>query len=350
MGRALAGIPGNAGHKWKLNRGYRRITVGTDDPFDVGSARAPRARFAYSGNPMSTDTMTSQNSHSQKLLLFGLSGQKSFAIGTLKIREIMPFPRLTKLPHSHPSVIGTTTFRGSAVPVIDMGAAVGYPPLSREELAQSSVIVTDIQRKEIGFVVRSVRQIIEADWKAVKAPPKALGKQAFVTGLLDLEGEVIQLLDVELLLALVYPSAVDTGEVVLTDVQRETLKGLRILLVDDSQVARKQLSDVLDSKEIPYQVTTSGDDARQIILEAAASNRSIDVLVSDIEMPGLDGYELAFQVRDNATIQQPYIILHTSLNSEMSVSYANQVGANEALTKFDANELLQAMLRGAQSR
>lgn len=69
--------------------------------------------------------------------------------------------------------------------------------------------------------------------------------------------------------------------------------------------------------------------------------------MSDIEMPGLDGYELAFAVRDNSTLKQPYIILHTSLNSEMSLSYANQVGANEALTKFDAQELLQAMLRGA---
>ncbi|TBW48737.1 chemotaxis protein CheV [Marinobacter halodurans] len=294
--------------------------------------------------------MSNPTHQAQKMLLFGLSGQKSFAIGTLKVREIMPLPKLTKLPHSHPSVIGTTTFRGSAVPVIDMGAAVGYPPLTHEELQQSSVIVTDVQRKEIGFVVRSVRQIIEADWKQVKRPPTALGKRAFVTGLLDLDGEVIQLMDVELLLSMVYPSAVEVDEVVLTDVQRETLKSLNILLVDDSQVARKQLSDVLDSKDIPYFVTTNGDEALQIMLDTATEGRPIDILVSDIEMPGLDGYELAFQVRDNSSLKQPYIILHTSLNSEMSVSYANQVGANEALTKFDAEELLQAMLRGAEQK
>lgn len=292
--------------------------------------------------------MSSKSNHLQKLLLFGLAEQKSFAIGTLKIREIMPIPRLTRLPHSHPSVIGTTTFRGSAVPVIDMAAAIGYPALTPEEYATSSVIITDIQRKEIGFVVRSVRKIIEVDWKQVKAPPTALGKRAFVTGLLDVEGEVIQLMDVELLLSMVYPSAVDAGHVVLTDVQRETLRQLNILLVDDSQVARKQLSDVLDSMSISYYVTNSGNDALQIILESAREGRGIDLLVSDIEMPGLDGYELAFQVRDNGSIKQPYIILHTSLNSEMSVSYANQVGANEALTKFDADELLQAMLRGAE--
>ncbi len=65
-------------------------------------------------------------------------------------------------------------------------------------------------------------------------------------------------------------------------------------------------------------------------------------------MPGLDGYELTFNVRDNTSLRQPYIILHSSLNSEISLSYANQVGANEALTKFDAEELFQAMLRGAE--
>lgn len=292
--------------------------------------------------------MSSKAKQTQKLLLFRLSGERLFGIGTLKIREILPFMRLTKLPHSHHAVIGTATFRGSAVPVIDMAAAVGYPPLTREEREKASIIVTDIQRQEIGFLVRSVQQIIETDWKSVMPPPKALGNRAFITGLLDVDGDIIQLLDVELLLAKVYPESLNTKDVVLTDVQSETLKSLNILMVDDSQVARKQLSDVLDSKDIPYQVTSNGDDALQILLRDHELGRPTDILVSDIEMPGLDGYELAFNVRDNSALKQPYIILHTSLNSEMSLSYANQVGANEALTKFDAEELLQAMLRGAE--
>lgn len=290
----------------------------------------------------------SNRSHPQKLLLFYLTGQKSFAIGTLKVREIMGMTRLIKLPHSHPAVIGTMTFRGAAVPVIDMAAAVGYPPLSAEEREKASIIVTDIQRKEIGFLVRGVRKIIETDWKDVMPPPRALGKKAFLTGLIQVDDETVQLLDVELLLSLVYPSAVDVQSLTLTDVQSEQLKSLSILLVDDSQVARKQLSDVLDGKDIDYQVTSNGQDALDRILVGAHDGKPVDVLVSDIEMPGLDGYELAFNVRDNTSLRQPYIILHTSLNSEMSLSYANQVGANEALTKFDAEELLQAMLRGAE--
>lgn len=290
--------------------------------------------------------MSSKTKQSQKLLLFRLSGTRLFGIGTLKIREILPFKPLTQLPHSHHAVIGTISFRGSAVPVIDMAAAVGYPPLTPEEQKDSSIIITDVQRQETGFIVRGVEKIVETDWKQVKAPPKALGDKAFITGLLDMDGDIIQLLDVELLLANVYPDSLDTQDVVLTDVQSETLKALNILLVDDSRVARKQLCDVLDAKDISYQVTTSGDEALQVLLNDNQLEQPIDILVSDIEMPGLDGYELTFNVRDNGSLKQPYIILHTSLNSEMSLSYANQVGANEALTKFDADELLHAMLRG----
>lgn len=134
---------------------------------------------------------------------------------------------------------------------------------------------------------------------------------------------------------------------ILTDVQREKLKPLHILLVDDSKVARKQLSDALDSINIPYQVTADGREALAIMENAVSDGRPVDLLVSDIEMPGLDGYELAFEVKNSPSLASAYIILHTSLSSEISVSQAHQVGANEALTKFDAHELIDAMLRGA---
>jgi two-component system chemotaxis response regulator CheV len=231
-----------------------------------------------------------------------------------------------------------------------MAYAVGYPPISEEDRKAASIIVTDVQRQEIGFLVRSVRKIIETQWKDVMPPPKSLGDRAFITGLIHLDNEIIQLLDVELLLARVYPESMNPAEVVLTDVQRETLKGLNILLVDDSKVARKQLSDALDSKDVSYAVTTNGQDALDRLVQEDGEGKPIDILVSDIEMPGLDGYELTFNVRDHGSLKQPYIILHTSLNSEMSVSYATQGGADEALTKFDAEELLHAILRGAEQR
>ncbi|KFZ37208.1 chemotaxis protein CheW [Shewanella mangrovi] len=290
--------------------------------------------------------MKSKANQSQGLLLFHLSARQMFAMGTLKIRELIPYKPLNHLPNSHPAIKGTVAFRGHTIPVIDMAAAVGYRALTDDELKQSYIIVTDCQRMVIGFLVRAIDKIIECNWRDIESPPNNLGHNALLTGVTRFDNQLIQLLDLELLLAKIFPQH-QSSLASVTDIQREQLKSMRILLVDDSSVARKQLSDALDALNIPYDVTSNGKQALEMMEQGAKSGRPVTLLVSDIEMPGLDGYELAFEVRDNPQLAKAYIILHTSLSSEISVSQAHQVGANEALTKFDAHELVQAMLRGA---
>jgi two-component system chemotaxis response regulator CheV len=291
----------------------------------------------------------SKANQSQGLLLFKLNQTQLFALGTLKIRELVPFTPLNKILHSHSSIMGAATIRGMTIPVIDMAAAIGYKPVTEQERKDCHIIITDCQRMVIGFLVRSIDKIIECNWRNIEAPASNLGKNAFLTGVTRFDDQLVQLLDVELLLSKIFPDDPLRNRAILTDVQREKLTPLQILLVDDSKVARKQLSDALDSINIAYQVTADGRDALDIMQQAATDRKPIDLLVSDIEMPGLDGYELAFEVKNNPEIEHAYIILHTSLSSEISVSQAKQVGANEALTKFDAQELIEAMLRGAHA-
>jgi two-component system, chemotaxis family, chemotaxis protein CheV len=293
--------------------------------------------------------MKSKASQSQGLLLFRLNYTQLFALGTLKIRELVPYLPLTKIPNSHPNILGAATVRGGTIPVVDMAAAIGFKPIAEEDKAKSYIIVTDCQRMLIGFMVREIDKIMECNWRDIEAPSGNLGANAFLTGVTRYENQLVQLMDVELLLSKIFPDDPTTQRAILTDVQREKLKPLQILLVDDSKVARKQLSDVLDSLNIGYRVTENGQDALDIMVDVAAERKPIDLLVSDIEMPGLDGYELAFEVRDNPLLNNAYIILHSSLSSEISVGQAKQVGANEALTKFDAHELIGAMLRGANA-
>ena len=291
--------------------------------------------------------MKSKASQSQGLLLFRLSQTQVFALGTLKVRELVPYTQLSKIPQSHPTILGASTIRGHTIPIIDMAAAIGYRPIAPEEREKCYIIITDCQRMIIGFLVRGIDKIIECNWRDIEAPSANLGKNAYLTGVTRFEDQLVQLLDVELLLSKIFPNNPQANRAILTDVQREKLKPMNILLVDDSKVARKQLSDALDMINIPYRVTADGKEALVMMEQAALEHHPIDILVSDIEMPGLDGYELAFEVRDNPLTAKAYIILHTSLSSEISVSQAHQVGANEALTKFDAHELIDAMLRGA---
>ncbi|EDP60518.1 chemotaxis protein [Vibrio sp. AND4] len=292
--------------------------------------------------------VASKANQSQGMLVFKLTLQQNFAIGTLKVREIVPYMPTTKIPHSHHHVIGTVTIRNLTVPVIDMAAAIGFRPIQEEEYQKCYLIVTDCLRTVVAFMVRNIEKIIECDWKAIESPPVSAGHNIFVTGITHYKEKLVQMLDVELLLSKIYPQYENTKIPMLTDVERERLKTLNILLVDDSSIARKQLCDALDRINIPYQICKNGADALNLMKRDAQANRPIDLLVSDIEMPGLDGYELAFEVQNDPTLNHSYCILHTSLSSEICVDRAHQVGAHEALEKFNAGDLIEAMLRGAK--
>ncbi|EKO3969111.1 chemotaxis protein CheV [Vibrio fluvialis] len=291
----------------------------------------------------------SKANQSQGMLMFTLNMQKQlFAIGTLKVREIVPYLPMTQIPYSHHHVVGTVTIRNMTVPVIDMAAAIGFRPIAPQEYKNSYLIVTDCLRTVVAFMVRGIEKIIECDWRSIESAPPTAGRNVFVTGITRYQEQIVQLLDVELLLSKIYPQYESTKVPMLTDVERERLKALNILLVDDSSIARKQLADALDRINIPYQICKNGLEAADLMKKLAGENQAIDILVSDIEMPGLDGYELAFEVQNDPKLSHAYCILHTSLSSEICVDRAHQVGAHEALEKFNATELIEAMLRGAK--
>jgi two-component system chemotaxis response regulator CheV len=293
--------------------------------------------------------MQSTSSQSQGLLLFKLSAIQSFALGTLKIQEIVPYQSLTQLPNADINVLGATSIRGQTISVIDMAAAVGYTPISEQEKQNSVIIITDCSRQHVGFLVRNIERIIECNWKKIEPPPKTLGHKSYITGITHFEDKLIQLLDIELLLSQIFPDS-DDHSIEITGVQKGILQNEHILLVDDSAVARKQLENALTRIDVPFKVCKNGNDALQAMKECAEKEDPITILVSDIEMPGLDGYELTFEVRSIKEIASAYIILHTSLSSEMSVDRAQQVGADDALTKFAAQSLIDAMLKGASKQ
>ncbi|MHA2939642.1 chemotaxis protein [Vibrio sp. RC27] len=293
--------------------------------------------------------ITSKTHQSQGMLMFTLNSQRHhFAMGTLKIREIISFLPMTQIPYSHQHVIGTVTVRNKTIPVIDMAAAIGFRRIDPSEYKNCYLIVTDCMRKVVAFMVRTIEKIVECDWRSIEPSPDTAGHNVFVTGITRYQEKLIQLLDVELLLSKIYPQEESTKRAILSDVDREKLKPFNIMLVDDSSIARKQLSDALEFINIPYCVCNNGLEALEKMKELSQMGQGIDILVSDIEMPGLDGYELAFEVQNDAMINNAYTILHTSLSSEICVDRAKQVGAQDALEKFNAHELVHAMLKGAE--
>jgi len=286
-----------------------------------------------------------------ELLLFHLGSQQQFGINVLKVKEILDCPSLTQLPDSHFSVCGVATLRGASLPVIDLSKAIGKQGQYNKETkdCKGSVIVTEFNRTMQGFLVESVDRIVVKEWKEILPPSSALGTNSYITGVTDVEGKLVQILDVENILSHVSPDRINILDADL-DVTK-VVQG-KVLIVDDSALARKQTAETLEAINLPYVTATNGKEALSLLkecnLNTTDNNDYIAMVVSDIEMPEMDGYSLTENIRKEAGLENMYILLHTSLNGAINIEKAKQAGANDMLTKFIPEELMEKIVTGLQ--
>ncbi|MBP3063559.1 chemotaxis protein [Pseudomonas chengduensis] len=277
------------------------------------------------------------------LLLFRLHSGRLLGINLLKVNEIIPCPALTKLPNRHPNVRGIATLRGAAMTVIDLARAIGERGAADED--DGCLIVTELSRSRQGLHVKSVERIVQCSTRDVRPPPAGSGARAFITGVTQIDGAIVQVLDIEKVLHDIAPALEEAPVGQLLDGQdARLLQDRRVLLVDDSQVALQQTLNVLRQLGLDCTAVRSAQAALQQLHEYHQAGMPFELLVSDIEMPELDGYSLVQEIRRSPDIAGTYVLLHTSLDSTMNTEKARSVGANAVLTKFSSVDLSQALL------
>ena len=282
------------------------------------------------------------------LLLFRLHSGRLLGINLLKVQEIIPCPALTKLPSRHPHVRGVATLRGSALTVIDLAKAIGEQGVPGNN--DGCLIVTELSRSRQGLHVQSVERIVQCYTRDVRPPPAGSGGKAFITGVTQIDGKIVQILDIEKVLHELAPAIVEElDEQQLSESERNLLRGRRVLVVDDSHVALHQTMITLRKLELDCQMVRSAAAALELLHSAHAAGQPIEVLVSDIEMPEMDGYDLVRAIRKDPQIGQIYVLLHTSLDSTMNTGKAKAVGANDVLTKFSTVDLSKALVHAFES-
>jgi two-component system chemotaxis response regulator CheV len=299
-----------------------------------------------------------QRDNQLELLLFHIGTAQRFGINVLKVDEVIPCPSLTKFPDSHVAVRGVAHLRGETISVVDLSMAMGRGPLGMEcgtaaGDRQGSIIVTEINRQKQGFLVERVDRIIVKDWKDILPPPRGLGANSYASGVTKEEDSLVQILDVERVMGEVNPDFVDVGEEVVKGLSDE-LRQQRILVVDDSSMARNQTAKTLDQLQLTYDMARDGKEALAMLRENQAGNdpetNEIALVVSDIEMPEMDGYSLTREIRRDPELSNTYVLLHTSLNGAINTQKAKQCKADDFLTKFVSNDLAQAVVKGLQKR
>lgn len=283
-----------------------------------------------------------------ELLLFKLGGRQRFGINVFKVQEVIQCPSLTQIPKSHSVICGVAHLRGKTIPVLDLSMAIGMKPIARDE--KSYVIVTEYNRTIQGFLVGSVDRIINIGWGSVKAPPSGLGREGYLTAITEIDGDLIEVIDVEKVMKEVIGLRDQASEEAIDkDVSGA---GDRVMIVDDSMVARNQIKKVCDQLNLQYDVLKDGLEAWEYLSGLAQDNIDVEgyyaMIISDVEMPRMDGYTLATKIKNDPKLKNIYLVLHTSLSGVFNSSMVQKVGANEFLAKFEPDELVKTIQKRLQ--
>jgi len=282
-----------------------------------------------------------------ELLLFRLQGRQRYGINVFKVQEVIRCPKLTSMPKANSAVVGVAHLRNRTIPVIDLGLAISNDPILDKE--NSFVIVTEYNRFIQGFMVAGVDRITNMNWKEILPPPKGSGLSSYLTAVTHIDKEMIEIIDVERVYSDIMGVSEEIADGVLDGANDFTdEKPKHILVVDDSSVARNQIKRVLEKVGIECTLANDGQEGYAMLekwlAEGIPLREKIALVISDIEMPRMDGYTLTTKIRKNPDMQDLYVMLHTSLSGVFNNSMVAKVGANHFVPKFKPNELAHSVI------
>jgi len=280
-----------------------------------------------------------------ELLMFALKGKQLYGINVFKVREVIQCPPLTKLPGCNPVVKGVAQIRSQAISVIDLSMAVGGPSVGKTE--DCFVIITEYNRKTQGFLVNGVERIVNMRWSDILPPPKGTGKSHYLTAVTKVDETLVEILDVEKILSELSPNNSSVSQGILDQNSSEKYQGKYVLIADDSSVARNQIKSTVEQLGYQTRIFKDGLSCHLHLKNIVAEGRNIDeevlLLISDIEMPEMDGYTLTAEIRNNPGLKHLYVVLHSSLSGVFNQAMVEKAGANDFIAKFNPDELAQAI-------
>ena len=277
-----------------------------------------------------------------ELLLFTLGGKQKFGINVFKVQEVIHCPELTRVANGDKIISGITNIRGKTITVLDLAKAIGGKPV--ENIKDSYVIVTEFNKTVQGFLVTSVDRIVNMKWADIKAPPNGLGRDNFMTAVTQVDDELVEIIDVEKVLS----KMLDVSTTLRNDLNNIAHAGnetIKVLVVDDSSVARNQIKRTLEQMGIDTMLAKNGREGlnllKKMVEDGQPIKQKLDVIISDIEMPEMDGYSLTMEIRKHELLKDIPVILHTSLTGQFNSKMVEQVGADSFVPKFHADTLAE---------
>lgn len=309
------------------------------------------------GGPKQTDILLDAGTNELEVLVFRLGGGL-FGVNVAKVREVIRFSAPAESPMRHPSVMGMINLRGSIVPLIDLGGHLGLGAADVSDPA-NRVIITEFNGIRSGYVVGGVEQIHRMAWTAVRPAPdvhtvdtgaRSAPSVSTCTGVIELDGRLVLMLDFESVADAIMmedklhldrvdnPDGVDRG-------------AYRVILAEDSPFMRDLMRRVLvNSGYAGLEVYQNGAEAWSVI-ESTHAERPVHAVVSDIEMPQMDGLHLCSRIRGSRTdLALVPVVLFSSLISGDNLKKGEQVGASVQIPKPNLAEMVTLVDRAVTGR
>ena len=284
----------------------------------------------------------------------GSISRTAYGINAAKVRELVAMPEpLTEMPESVPAMKGVFLLRDRTIPLIDLCEWFGYEPdQSPEARAKWGVIVTEINGKFFGFIAHGVDKVYRVSWTAILPPPPIISHYSSLTGVCLVDGNIIQMVDFESIIASIDPSMVIDSEAHAISVGPEGVQAEKaVVIADDSRIIQDQIRKTLE--RAGYRVVSHGDgqDAWEY-LEKLRINGTVQdevlAVVSDIEMPRMDGHNLCKRIKENNGYDGIPVMLFSSLVNDLALHKGHAVGADDQISKPELGQLvtrLQECLR-----
>ncbi|MGN4126447.1 chemotaxis protein [Lysinibacillus sphaericus] len=266
-----------------------------------------------------------------------------FGINVIKVKEIIQPIQVTFIPHAHPHVEGIIQLRGEVLPVVDMLRVLGIQNAVRNP--QQKYIVAEFNKQRVVFHVDNVTQIHRISWDQIEKPSDMYqGGTSQVIGVIKQNEQMILLLDFEKIMVDINPDSGISVESVKKLGKRDRSEK-RILIAEDSPLLRKLLFDTMnEAGYVNVEFFENGRDAYDYLESLTKSGNDvtehIQLVVTDIEMPQMDGHHLTRKIKEHPDLQKLPVIIFSSLITDDLRHKGDQVGAEDQISKPEIAELI----------
>ncbi len=277
-----------------------------------------------------------------------------YGINIAKVKEIIKYPNLIKIPSKDSLIEGIYNLRGEVIPIVSLAKWLGISEPS--DIKTKKVIITIFNNITVGFIVHDAKRIRRISWRFVRPPSEVLRHQYGnkIVGTINLDEEhVMIILDFESIceeLGIFSEDDVKRIKDVALQSVKEKQKKAKILIADDSATARKIIKTAVEPLAERIIETKDGQEAWDLLNKLYNDTNgnikdAIDIIITDVEMPNMDGYRFTKLVKEDERFKNIPVVMNTSLSGSANLQKAKDVGVDDFCTKFIAEEFTKAVLK-----